>query len=62
MPPQQWQMKARVERAMDLLSQSSASLANVAASVGFADQAHLTRVFRRVVGTTPGAWRKETIA
>lgn len=62
MPPQQWQMKARVERAMDLLSQSSTSLANVAASVGFADQAHLTRVFRRIVGTTPGAWRKETTA
>jgi AraC-like DNA-binding protein len=29
------------------------SLAEVAASVGFADQSHLTRQFKRVLGTTP---------
>lgn len=62
MPPQKWQMKARVERAKNMLKDGSAPLSAVALRVGFADQAHLTRVFRRVVGTTPGAWRKEQLA
>ncbi|BDW87647.1 helix-turn-helix domain-containing protein [Thalassospira tepidiphila] len=62
MPPQQWQMKARVERAKTLLKDAETPLASVALRVGFADQAHLTRVFRKIVGTTPGAWRKEQIA
>lgn len=62
MPPQQWQMKARVERAKNLLMDSDTPLASVALRVGFADQAHLTRVFRKIVGTTPGAWRKEQFA
>ena len=62
MPPQQWQMKARVERAKNLLKQGDTPLASVAVGLGFADQAHLTRVFRKIVGTTPGAWRKEQLA
>ncbi|MFI5226445.1 MAG: helix-turn-helix domain-containing protein [Candidatus Limnocylindrales bacterium] len=32
-------------------------LADVAAEVGFCDQAHLTRRFRRFLGTTPGRFR-----
>lgn len=52
-------MKARVERAKDLLKEGNTPLAAVAIRVGFADQAHLTRVFRKIVGTTPGAWRRE---
>ncbi|KZB58964.1 AraC family transcriptional regulator [Thalassospira sp. MCCC 1A02491] len=62
MPPQQWQMKARVERAKNLLKKGDTPLASVAVGLGFADQAHLTRVFRKIVGTTPGAWRKEQLA
>lgn len=31
--------------------------AEVAGLVGFADQAHLTRWFRRVLGVTPAAYR-----
>lgn len=62
MPPQQWQMKARVERAKSLLKDADTPLATVALRVGFADQAHLTRVFRKIAGTTPGAWRKEQFA
>ena len=62
MPAQQWQMKARIERAKELLREDCTSLASVAVRLGFADQAHLTRVFRKMVGTTPGAWRKQQFA
>ena len=62
MPPHQWQMKARVERAKSMLRDGATPLAGVAAHVGFADQAHLTRVFRRITGTTPGVWRREQSA
>jgi AraC family transcriptional regulator len=30
----------------------------VALACGFADQSHLTRVFARMVGESPGAWRR----
>jgi AraC-like DNA-binding protein len=33
------------------------SLTDAAAASGFADQAHLTRSFRRTMGITPGAYR-----
>ena len=45
--------KATVERAKDLLREGRLSLAQVAAAVGFADQSHLTRHFKRLVGVTP---------
>ena len=48
---------ARVARAKTLLA-TSMPLAQIAAVCGFHDQAHLTRVFRAVTGTTPGAWRR----
>ena len=32
-------------------------MTDVALAVGFSDASHLTRHFRRIVGTSPGAWR-----
>jgi AraC-like DNA-binding protein len=43
----------RLSRARDLIAQGG-DLADVAADVGFADQAHMTREFRRTYGFTPG--------
>jgi len=40
-----------------MLSQEQLPLAEVALAVGFADQAHFTRTFRRIVGQTPGQYR-----
>ena len=54
--PHQWQMKARIERVKARLLQPGASLAHVADATGFADQAHMTRVFKQFVGITPAAW------
>jgi AraC-like DNA-binding protein len=37
-------------------------LSEVALACGFADESHLTRTFRRVVGATPGKWRADRVA
>ncbi|MDR6954992.1 AraC-like DNA-binding protein [Ancylobacter sp. 3268] len=58
-PPHQWQTNARLKRAQDLLLATDMSLTEVAATTGFFDQAHLTRLFRKKVGATPAAWRRE---
>ncbi|WLW55517.1 AraC family transcriptional regulator [Streptomyces sp. YU58] len=55
-PPYAWLAQYRVGRARRLLD-SGHRPAEVAGLVGFADQAHLTRWFRRVMGVTPAAYR-----
>ncbi|AWB06469.1 AraC family transcriptional regulator (plasmid) [Azospirillum humicireducens] len=61
-PPHKWQMRARVERAKALLTAADVTLAAAAAMAGFSDQAHLTRVFRQIVGSTPAAWLRDQSA
>jgi AraC-like DNA-binding protein len=56
MPPYAWLAQHRVSQARVLLERGCRP-AEVAALTGFADQAHLTRWFRRVVGVTPGVYR-----
>lgn len=56
LPPYAWLAQHRVHRARRLL-ESGLRPAEVAGLVGFADQAHLTRWFRRVLGVTPAAYR-----
>jgi AraC-like DNA-binding protein len=56
--PLQWQLAKRIDRAQELLRFKEATVAEVAAQLGFTDQAHLTKVFRQVVGETPAAWRR----
>lgn len=46
----------RIERAMQLLSGSD-SLSEIAVAVGFYDQSHLCREFKRAVGVTPRQFR-----
>ncbi|MEU6588519.1 AraC family transcriptional regulator [Streptomyces sp. NPDC046881] len=55
-PPYAWLAQHRVTKARVLL-ESGLRPAEVAPLVGFADQAHLTRWFRRVLGVTPAAYR-----
>ncbi|MFC9929887.1 helix-turn-helix domain-containing protein [Streptomyces sp. NPDC127190] len=55
-PPYAWLAQYRVNRARGLLA-AGLRPAEVAGLVGFADQAHLTRWFRRVLGATPAAYR-----
>jgi AraC family transcriptional regulator len=56
LPPHQYVLRLRVERACRLLRQGGLGLAEVAIAAGFHDQAHLTNVFRKTLGTTPAAW------
>jgi AraC-like DNA-binding protein len=55
LPPHAYLTNLRVQRARALLD-AGLRPAEVAARVGFADQAHLTRHFKRVVGVPPGAY------
>ena len=57
LPPHAWLMQQRAERARRLIREG-ASLVAAAAASGFADQSHMTRVFARQFGFTPGAWRR----
>ncbi|MER7499208.1 AraC family transcriptional regulator [Nonomuraea pusilla] len=50
--------RVRVGRALDRLEAGEPNLAVLAADLGFADQAHLTRTVRRHVGHTPAALRR----
>ena len=54
--PSDYQRQLRVRAARGLLSRGVPPAA-AAAEAGFADQAHLTRWFRRYYGVTPGAYR-----
>jgi AraC-like DNA-binding protein len=57
MTPFAWLQLQRAERARACIA-AGASLADAAAIAGFADQSHMTRVFARQFGFTPGAWRR----
>ena len=60
LPPHAYLNQLRVRRARNLLDQGVAP-AEVAFDTGFADQAHLTRHFKRVVGVPPGAYQRERL-
>jgi transcriptional regulator GlxA family with amidase domain len=57
-PPHRWLMERRIEKAKQLLTDTTLSLAEIAMACGFADQSHFTRVFSRTTHASPGAWRR----
>jgi transcriptional regulator GlxA family with amidase domain len=56
--PHQYLIQQRVARARHLLRRPGASVATVAAEVGFGDQSHLHRHFVSTLGVTPGRYAK----
>lgn len=56
-PPHAYQIDARISRAR-LLLQRGASPATTAVYVGFADQSHFTRHFKRILGVAPGQYAR----
>ena len=55
--PQRYVMQRRLEQAKTLMRRTKEPLAEIAQRVGFADQSHLTMIFRREIGMTPGRYR-----
>jgi AraC family transcriptional regulator len=60
--PHRWLQRYRIARAQDMLLSSQLPIADIAVRCGFADQSHLTRVFRAFEGTSPAAWRRQHAA
>jgi len=56
--PRQQQTLARLRRARSLLDEGMA-LSEAAAACGFADQSHLNRAFKRMMGVSPGRYRAQ---
>jgi AraC family transcriptional regulator len=57
LPPHQYVIVRRVERAKQLLQGGDLSLAEVASEAGFSDQSQFSHHFKRLVGVTPGQFR-----
>jgi len=55
----EFQRARRIEAAIDGLRRSDLPLAQLALSCGFTDQSHFSRVFKRAIGVTPAAFRRE---
>ena len=55
--PQRYITQRRLERAKTLMRRTNLPLAMIAQEAGFADQSHLTSVFHREIGVTPGHYR-----
>ncbi|HZR43879.1 MAG TPA: helix-turn-helix domain-containing protein, partial [Ktedonobacteraceae bacterium] len=57
--PHQFVLRQRIERAQRLLAETDVPLAHVALECGFANQSHLSLVFKRHLGLTPRAYRQQ---
>lgn len=56
--PHQYILRCRIDAAKHLLKYDHLSIAEIAVRVGFSDQSHLTRCFKRAVGMTPKQLRQ----
>jgi AraC family transcriptional regulator len=57
-PTHEYLTRRRIEVAQSLMLTTQESLSEIALQCGLSDQSHFTRVFRRIVGETPCAWRR----
>lgn len=62
MSPLRYLANRRVEAAKKRLRGGPESLAQVALSCGFASQSHMNTVFKKVIGVTPGEYRRGSVA
>jgi AraC family transcriptional regulator len=60
--PHEFLIRRRIERAQQLMLSTDMPLCDIAAECGLADQAHLSRLFRKVVGESPAAWRRSRVS
>ena len=55
-PPHQYVLLRRIQAAKRHLADGALTLSELALSLGFCDQSHFSRAFRKMTGTTPGQW------
>jgi AraC-like DNA-binding protein len=60
-PPHAYLMHRRMQLAQRLMLTTDTGLRQIALDCGLADQSHLTRLFHRLVGESPAAWRRARI-
>jgi AraC family transcriptional regulator len=58
--PHQYLLRQRIAEAQGLLAAGHMSVAEVAFAVGFTSQSHFGGIFRRVVGTSPRRYQRES--
>jgi AraC family transcriptional regulator len=58
LPPHQFILQSRVERAKRMLLSSDLAIGEIAHSLGFANQGQFTNAFRKVMGVTPAHYRR----
>jgi AraC family transcriptional regulator len=56
-PPHKFVVRRRIDEAQALLAARTAPIAEISQLVGFRTPSHFTTTFRRITGTTPGAYR-----
>jgi AraC family transcriptional regulator len=59
--PIEYVIRRRMEHAQGLMLSTDVPLSQIALDCGLADQAHLSRLFRRVVGESPRSWRRARV-
>jgi transcriptional regulator GlxA family with amidase domain len=52
-------LEQRIQRAKNLLGSSQRTMSEIALACGFSSSQHFATAFRKQVGTTPGAYRRE---
>ena len=60
--PLEYVIRRRIERAQGLMLSTDAPLSQIALECGLADQAHFSRLFRRIAGESPRAWRRARVS
>lgn len=61
-PLHQYILKARISHSIDLISEKKYSLTEIAEKCGFSDIYHYSKSFKKIIGISPGAYNKGTIA
>lgn len=57
--PTEYRLKKRITLAKELLKIGELSISEIALYIGFEDSNYFSRIFKRVTGITPGAFRKK---
>ncbi|MBN1377902.1 MAG: helix-turn-helix transcriptional regulator [Gammaproteobacteria bacterium] len=55
--PHQYLIKCRIEKAKQLLKDTNMNIAQITLEIGYENQSHFTKLFKQMVGVTPGAYR-----